>query len=145
MTLNKNEEMCRKIFQELFGIYFNSVRPDWLKNPKTCQNLELDGFNPNVPTPLGVGLAFEYDGEQHSRFTPVYHSCVEDFVYQVWKDSLKDELCKKNGVLLIRIPYYVCPIDFYLRRFIVERLKRKGVVISKNYVSTTRFLKPNKH
>ena len=76
------------------------MRPNWLKNPwtnersswytSTYQNLELDGYNPDVVTPLGKGLAFEYDGRQHTEFTPLFHSCVGDFEYQVMKDSLKD-------------------------------------------------------
>ena len=76
MSFGVYEEKCRKIFQELFKKEFRSVRPDWLKNPWTYQNLELDGYNPDVIT---NGLAFEYDGVQHSRFTPLFHSCVGDF------------------------------------------------------------------
>ena len=103
------------------------MRPDWLKNPWTYQNLELDGYNPDIVTPKGKGLAFEYDGVQHSRFTPLFHSCVDDFEYQVMKDSLKDEMCKDEGVLLIRIPHYVC--YWHLKPFIIGKLVMKGVKI----------------
>ena len=127
VSFNIYEEKCRKIFQELFGSPFRSVRPDWLKNPLTYQNLELDGYNPYVVTPLGKGLAFEYDGKQHTEFTPCFQSCVEDFEYQVLRDSLKDEMCKEEGVLLIRIPRYVPYYD--LQNFIVGRLLIEGVKI----------------
>ena len=127
MSFGVYEEKCRKIFQELFKKEFKSVRPDWLKNPWTYQNLVLDGYNPDIVTPKGKGLAFEYDGVQHSRFTPLFHSCVDDFEYQVMKDSLKDEMCRDEGVLLIRIPHYVC--YWHLKPFIIGRLIMKGVKI----------------
>ena len=128
MSFGVYEEKCRKIFQELFKKEFRSVRPDWLKNPWTYQNLELDGYNPDIVTPLGKGLAFEYDGVQHSRFTPLFHSCVGDFEYQVMKDSSKDEMCKDEGVLLIRIPHYVC--YWHLKPFIIGKLVMKGVELN---------------
>ena len=128
MSFGIYEEKCRRVFQDLFKTEFKTVRPDWLKNPLTYQNLELDGYNPDIVTPLGKGLAFEYDGEQHSRFTPCFHSCVQDFEYQVMKDSLKDEMCKDEGVLLIRIPHYVCYWD--LKPFIIGKLIMKGVKIN---------------
>ena len=128
MPFGVYEEKCRKIFQELFKKEFKSVRPDWLKNLWTYQNLELDGYNHDVLTPKGKGLAFEYDGVQHSRFTPLFHSCVGDFEYQVMKDSLKDEMCRDEGVLLIRIPHYVC--YWHLKPFIIGKLVMKGVKLN---------------
>ena len=128
MSFGVYEEKCRKIFQELFKKEFKKVRPDWLKNLWTYQNLELDGYNPDVLTPKGKGLAFEYDGAQHSRFTPLFHSCAEDFEYQVMKDSLKDEMCRDEGVLLIRIPHYIPYWE--LNPFIIGRLVIEGVKLN---------------
>lgn len=125
--VNKHEEECRRIFEEIFRKEFNSVRPGWLKNPVTNRNLELDGFCENIKTPLGKGLAFEYDGEQHSRYIPGshFHRNPSEFVYQVKKDSWKDMACKKKGVLLIRIPSFVPWGD--LERYIKQELRKKGM------------------
>lgn len=126
-TLNKHEEMCREIFERLFNVPFKKIRPKWLKNPVTKRCLELDGFNEGVKTPLGEGLAFEYDGDQHSRFTPHFQSCPEEFQYQVKKDELKDIVCEKRGVLLVRIPSFVAYDD--LERFITAKLFRMGMKV----------------
>ena len=122
---NKHEERCREIFQEIFGVKFKSCRPDWLENPVTNKNLELDGFNPTIRTPVGIGLAFEYDGAQHSKFTPRFQRHPDEFVYQCKKDSWKDLRCKQEGILLIRIPSFVAYQD--LERYIKQKIRREGL------------------
>lgn len=124
--INKHEERCREIFQSIFKQPFKSVRPNWLKNPATGKNLELDGFCPYIQTPMGRGLAYEYDGQQHAKYTPHFHrNGPQEFIYQVKKDSWKDMKCKQNGVLLIRIPHFVPFHD--LERYIKLQLKNKGL------------------
>jgi hypothetical protein len=98
-----------------------------LKNPTTGKNLELDGFAPNIRTPMGVGLAFEYDGRQHSEYTPHFHSGGPDeFVYQAKKDFWKDRQAKERGVMLIRIPHEVAFTD--LERYIRMKLAKARVI-----------------
>ena len=125
--INKHEERCREIFEEIFDTRFKSTRPDWLQNPVTKKNLELDGFAPNIPTRIGRGLAFEYDGVQHSEYNKHFHkSGPDEFIYQVKKDSWKDMKCKEQGVLLIRIPHFVAFQD--LERYIKQKLTREGLI-----------------
>ena len=123
--LNKSEERCREIFEDIFGVTFKSIRPDWLRNPVTGKNLELDGYNPNINTPIGKGLAFEYDGIQHSKYSKHFHrSGSQEFIYQTKKDTWKDMMCKKMGVKLIRIPYFIVFQD--LENYIRSRLSKEG-------------------
>jgi hypothetical protein len=131
--LNKHEERCREIFQSIYGEKFKSVRPPWLKNPVTGKNLELDGFCPTLRTPIGTGLAFEYDGAQHSKYNKHFHRHGPDeFLYQCKKDSWKDIKCKKEGVFLIRIPHFVSYED--LEKYITNKLsKNKLLPIGNNY------------
>lgn len=126
--VNAHEEECRNIFNRMFGVKFKSVRPDWLKNPATGKNLELDGFNESIPTPLGSGLAFEYDGEQHAKYNSHFHNGnVDEFRYQIAKDDWKTAICRKKGVVLIRIPHYVAFHD--MERYIRGELRKNNVDI----------------
>jgi hypothetical protein len=114
------EDKCRNIFENFFNVSFNKCRPDFLLNPITKKRLELDGYNPSIPTSYGMGLAFEYNGPQHYFFTPKYHKCVEDFEDQLSRDRLKQKLCKDNGILLLTIPYTVTNFEDYILKKIYE-------------------------
>jgi len=126
--INKHEERCREIFEYIFpGHRFKSVRPNWLQNPVTGKNLELDGFAPDIKTKLGKGLAFEYDGAQHSQYNKHFHrNGPEEFIYQTKKDSWKDLRCKQQNVMLIRIPSFVAYES--LEKYIRQKLIREGLI-----------------
>ena len=123
--LFKNEEKCREIFQRIFQRPFPKIRPDWLKSPATKKNLEIDGFCPDIETPIGRGLGFEYNGKQHSKYTPHFHrNGPQDFHYQLAKDDWKNAKCKKMGIVLINIPHDISPHD--LERHIKYKLRKIG-------------------
>lgn len=114
------EERCRRFIFQQTGIMFNKTRPSWLRNPRTGQRLELDMFSA-TPRPI----AFEFDGAQHQQYTPFYHSSVRDFELSLERDRVKDELCKKNGVELIRIPFNV---HDQAEAYVYNHLVRCGLV-----------------
>lgn len=98
------ERECRRVLEEIFKKEFISTRPDFLRNPKTGKNLELDCYNEEL------NLAVEYNGRQHYEFTPCFHKDIEELEYQKFKDALKNELCIKQGVRLITIDY-LTPVE----------------------------------
>jgi hypothetical protein len=109
-----NEESTRDLFCNIFKKEFEKCRPDFLLNPETGYNLELDGYN------SGLKIAFEYDGEQH--FEPRFGS--REILPKIQaRDRLKDELCKKEGVILIRIPYFVKDKESHIK----EELTKRGI------------------
>lgn len=63
---------------------------------KTQEHMELDIFIPQL------SLAFEYQGEHHFHSTPRFGQEDE---YQE-RDKEKLELCAKNGITLIRVPFW---------------------------------------
>jgi hypothetical protein len=124
VDLLTNELRCRKILERFFGIPFIKQRPGFLLNPNTGKCLELDGFAPNIPTPIGMGLAFEYNGPQHYKYVPRFHlRGVVDLEEQQKRDAIKKDLCKKEGVILITIPYDTKNLE----EFILHEIYRHGL------------------
>lgn len=69
------------------------------KNPKTGRILPYDFELTSYK------ILIEVQGEQHSEYTPYFHSCLEDFQYQVFKDRMKKEFADKKGYQLIYLYY----------------------------------------
>ena len=95
---SKGETECRRCLEIIFKKPFPKVRPDFLKNPKTGHNLELDCYNDELK------IAVEYNGIQHYKQTKMSQ---EDFHEQQYRDNLKKYLCKKQGIVYIEVPYTV--------------------------------------
>jgi len=116
---SKGELECRQILEELFKPHkFPSVRPDWLRNPVTGGNLnlELDCYCKEL------NLAVEYDGQQHFRYIPYLHKNKEAFYNQQYRDYMKKNMCKQNGVILINVPY----TEKNIKHFLINQLKKAG-------------------
>ncbi len=111
---NKYETRCRQILEKIFNKPFPSIRPDWLKNPKTGRNLELDCYNKEL------NLALEFDGDQHAHFSYHFHKTAEAFEYQQWKDKYKRQICSKLKIQLITVPHTVQYDD--LQSYIINEL-----------------------
>lgn len=125
-----NEKECRRIFEKRYGVEFPTIRPDWLPSPHANKNgkrrnLELDGYNPmnsslNYDDVSTTGLAFEYDGIQHSE--PGHFGMDQQaFDRLVERDRQTTRLCKQLGVTLIRIPHTVKFKD--LESYIIDQLQ----------------------
>lgn len=120
--LKKNEKKCREVFESIFGVSFPTVRPLFLKRANG-KSLELDGYNDKLK------LAFEYNGAQHYKFSPRFHSSPKDFRDQQERDVEKRRMCLAAGVTLIEIPYTVKYQD--LEAFIRRRLSDLKILNSK--------------
>lgn len=117
--LKKHETRCRAILETLFESPFTSIRPDFLKYPKTGKNLELDGYNETY------NIAFEYQGVQHRKFTPLFHASYQDFVDQLERDGYKKQRCEELGIQVIYVPDTV-PYD-QLENFLIQEVKKMNL------------------
>src|SRR5665811_1589246 len=75
----------------------HGFRPDWLKNPVTGRNLEIDIWLPDIQ----VGI--EIQGVQHGRPTKGLQRDFAAFEKQQRHDMLKIELAKQHGVTLYQL------------------------------------------
>lgn len=117
---SKSEVRTRQILEEYFGKPFNKARPDFLRNPVTGGhfNLELDCYNPEL------GLAVEYNGVQHYKFTPFFHRNKEAFLNQKYRDDMKRRICQDQRIILIEIPYTVKYEN--LKEYTLDQLRKYG-------------------
>jgi hypothetical protein len=116
----KFEPRCKEILESIFQKPFIKIRPVWLTNPKTGRALELDLFC------AALSLAVEYDGAQHAKFTAFFHKDEGAFQDQLQRDRVKEKLCKKYGITLIRVPATVKYVD--LEPFLRQELLRVGLL-----------------
>ena len=99
--ISKGEMLCKRAIEDIYGLPFYCVRPDFLKNPETGRNLEIDIYNDQ----LKIGV--EYSGEQHFVFPNTFHRTYEDFISQIRRDHYKIDACDAHGIYLITVPYNV--------------------------------------
>lgn len=115
---SKGEVICRNYLQRKFNKPFRKIRPDFLRNPVTGgdYNLELDCYNDELK--LGV----EYNGVQHYKFSPYFHRNKEAFLNQKYRDEMKRVKCRDAGVMLIEVPYTVSHDE--IERYIDNELEK---------------------
>lgn len=125
--VSKGEEICRNVIEEIYQKKFPCVRPNFLKNPETKRNLELDCYNDELK------IAVEYNGIQHYKWPNFTGHSKEEFINQIRRDKFKLQTCDENGVYLITVPYTV-PHD-KIKDYIIERLpnNQKVCTISESY------------
>lgn len=103
---SRGEIECRKVLENIFKKPFIKTRPSFLRNSVTSDedtdiNLELDCYNEDLK------IACEYNGIQHYKYNPFFHKTKDSFQNQKYRDYMKRDLCVKNGIKLIEVPYTV--------------------------------------
>lgn len=122
--ISKGERLCKQAIEEIYGKPFFCIRPDFLKNPETGRNLEIDIYNDE----LKIGV--EYSGKAHFVFPNAFHKTHEEFINQVRRDQFKVDMCDANGIYLITVPYNV-PLNLedikkYITYYLPENVEKRG-------------------
>lgn len=110
---SRGERKCKETLESIYGVPFVTVRPNWLKNI-TGYNLELDCYNEELK------IAAEYNGEQHYVWPNFTRCSFAEFQELRARDERKRELCDRNGIYLIVVPYKVAHNKIY--DYIISRL-----------------------
>ncbi len=124
---SRGEAICKQVIEDIYGAPFFCVRPDFLKNPETGRNLELDLYNDFYK------IAVEYSGLQHYKYPNNFHKTEEEFIKQVRRDEFKVDMCDKHGIYLITVPHTVKNdyneirkyIEYYLPENYAKRLENE--------------------
>lgn len=123
--VSRGQQICKLTMEALYHVPFTTARPNYLVNPETGHNLELDCYNEQLK------LAVEYNGKQHYFYDEDkkdrFHKTKEDFLALIRRDDYKQRLCQKYKIYLIVVPYTVKNKD--IPNFIVTFLPE---VIRKN-------------
>lgn len=116
MTQSKSEYVAKQILDLFLGKYrkIDNFRPKWLGE------LELDRFYPDLK------IAVEFQGNQHYRYIPDMHRDEESFAKRLQFDTLKRQLCEKQGIKI----YYLNIFDLNedrVRSFIRQIVKENNL------------------
>jgi len=121
---SKGELLVRNMLQDMTKMEWGKIRPDFLKNKVTGQNLEFDCFNGEY------GVAIEVQGDQHYRYIPYFHKNYQDFLNQQYRDELKRMMARDNNILLIEVPYSITKKKGdCLEKFLKKELNRCGIYV----------------
>jgi hypothetical protein len=126
--LSRGEKICKDTLEKIYGVPFKNTRPNWLRNDTTGRCLELDCYNEKLK------IAVEYQGQSHYKYPNYFHKSYEEFKEAQRRDKLKSDLCKKQGVHLITVPYNInlelipTYIMYHLPEIIQKRLKNDQVL-----------------
>lgn len=126
---SQGEQITRETMERIYGVPFTSQRPDFLKNPRTGENLELDCYNAELK------IAAEYNGIQHYIWPNYTGQSEEEFHKQLSRDEYKVNQCDLNGVYLITIPYQI-PFDeipSYINYYLPENVAARQEMDPEEY------------
>lgn len=115
-NMSKGEKCCLEVLSKIYKRPFYRVRPNFLRNPETGRNLELDIFNAEL------GIACEYNGRQHYCFPSFPGQTRQEFIAGLRRDLHKIKTCAKLGIYLIVVPYIIAHND--IERYIRQHLPK---------------------
>lgn len=126
-TTSRGERICIAAFEQLFDCSFPKARPDWMPSPDSNLPLELDGYSEEI------SLAVEHQGSQH--YAPISRWGGEKAHQKIkYRDQLKREACRAQGVTLIEIPEIGNRTKVQdLKKVIAEELDKAGRVLPENF------------
>lgn len=109
---SKSETLAINAFSQLLAAKGGNIenlkigyRPDFLRNPVTGKNLELDAYYPDWK------IAMEYNGIQHYVFPNKFHGDTPEgerqFTETYMRDRMKRTMLNEQNICLITVPYHV--------------------------------------
>ena len=119
IRVSHSELTAKNVLDQYFGNikHLDNIQPEWLNG------LELDRYYPTM------GIAIEFQGDQHSRVVPVMQKGPADFQRQLNADTEKRHLCEGRGIKLYAIN--LLDLDRFRVVEFVKKLAREGADYAK--------------
>ena len=91
------QAICLETLSGVFGglAYETEWNDHRFVNPETGRRLRFDGYFPSL------ALLVEFHGYQHWAFPNIYHETAEKFQAAQYRDSLKVDLARADGLKLL--------------------------------------------
>ena len=122
----RSEALCRAMFQ------YYVQEPFVVCNPSFLNKFELDGYCKKHE------IAFEYNGIQHYRYTPFFHKSYKAFQLQQERDRIKNDLCKRYGLILITVPHIynvrnALPMSYFIHHHLLktEQIRKQNYMVNR--------------
>ena len=114
VQVSHSELLAKQVLDQYLGGFkkIDNVRPDWL------DGLEIDRLYPTL------GVAIEFQGDQHFRVVPGMHRVPADFQKQLHLDTKKSRIIEENGLKLYSINLY--DLDRFRVKNILKRMAEDG-------------------
>lgn len=134
-----SEKLVRDIFSSLLGVEFCKTRGLFSRKA-----LELDGYCDSCGPNMDIKIGFEYQGKQHYEYVPYFHG--DDPVIgnkllkkQQERDQIKRDECKKLGIHLVEVPFYIenklrfieNKLDTIFKSYNIGDWKRSEIIVCK--------------
>lgn len=125
-SIYKNQKKLAEIMSDILNEKSESIRPSWLKNPRTGRNLEIDIYFKSSK------IAVEYNGIQH--YKPINFSgslsneqMLRNLIELKYRDKLKRKLAKNNSN---KIKHFIT----FTYRNIIEGENIKNILIKRGII-----------
>ena len=99
--MSKGEQKIAKILSQAGIAYRTEVEFQGLKGSKGNLRFDFACYKNGR-----LACLIEVDGRQHFEYTPFFHKSKIAFRRQKEHDIKKNKFCLKNGITLIRVPYW---------------------------------------
>ena len=123
----RTQNYCRIILEQLLDTKFKQLK---ISISELAVIKETFNFVPKRPFEIDgyseeLNLAFEYNGEQHYRFIPLWHNSRARLFEQQERDKMKQSWCQEKNIHLIIIPHWEAKKE--LQGFIEEEFTRHRI------------------
>lgn len=109
------EILIASILEGLDVVYIKQQKFEECRSPFTSRHLAFDFFLPDLNTLI------EYDGEQHFKYSPLFHRTYERFKQYQTCDRVKDRYASEKQLRLVRLNHqHLTAMKKVIRNIIAE-------------------------